>query len=170
MTTKQADGDSKGDRARLIEILRDAGVVMLTTRSTDGRLSTRPMALARIDDDGTCYFSTSIDTGKLAELRQDPRVQIVFQSKSRYAVIEGEATTRSDRALIQELWSESWKVWFPEGKDDPDIVIIVLDPERGEFWDQSGVRGLSYIFRAAKAYVKGEAVKPAAESHGRVAL
>lgn len=171
MATKQEPKHDPGaDRARLLDILKDADAVMMTTRGTDGRLRTRPMAVARVDDDGTMYFATSIDTPKAAELRQDPRIQLVFQSKSRYAAIDGEATMRSDRALVDELWKEPWKVWFPEGKDDPDIVIIVVDPEKGEYWDQSGVRGLSYIFRAAKAYVQGKAVEPSADSHGKVAM
>ena len=59
---------------------------------------------------------------------------------------------------------------FSGGRSDPDIAIIIVDPERGEYWDQSGTRGLSYMFRAAKAYVTGKDVERRPDDHGKVRL
>lgn len=170
-TAKPAENqpDDAAHRAHLREILDDAGTVMLVTRAAEG-LHGRPMAIARVDDDGTIYLTTSIETAKVRELETDPRVDLFFQSKTRYATVSGAATVRRDRALVHELWAESWKLWFPEGKDDPNIVILVIDPERGEYWDQSGARGLSFLFRAARAYVTGKEVEPRPQDHGKVRM
>lgn len=157
-------------RSNLREILDDAGTVMLITRNLDGSTHARPMAVARVDADGTMYFATSLETAKVSEIRTDPRVDIVFQGKMRFAAVSGLARLRHDRALIDELWSESWKLWFSKGKDDPDIVILVVDPERGEYWDQSGARGISFLYRVAKAYVTGQEIESKPEDHGKVRL
>jgi general stress protein 26 len=75
-----------------------------------------------------------------------------------------------DPALIDRLWKEAWKVWFPRGKSDPSIALLRFDAERGEFWDNSGLQGLSYVFEAAKAYVRGERPHVDPDQHGQVRL
>lgn len=158
----------------LHETLKEAGTVMMLTRGADGGLHGRPMALQRVDDQNRLYFSTSASSTKIADLERDPRVDVVFQSRTRYATIAGHATVSRDRKLIDELWQESWKVWFPKGKDDPDIALVIVDPERGEYWDQSGLKGLSYLFRAVRSYVTGKEFKNSeaeeARMHGEVKL
>jgi general stress protein 26 len=162
--------DEPRHRARLQAILDDTDTVMMITRSVDGSLHARPMAVAKLDDDGTMFFATQIDSGKIDELARDPHVTIVFQSRSRYASVSGRASVDRDPALIDELWTDGWKVWFPDGKSDPDIALVVLSPERGEYWDHSGMRGLSFLFRTAKAFVTGSHVEPGKEDHARVRM
>lgn len=167
----QHDAPSSAEqRTRLREILDDAGTVMLITHDRAGASHIRPMAVAQVDDDGTIYLSTSLKTAKVGEIQSDSRVDLVFQGKVQYATVSGTAAIRRDRALVNELWKESWKLWFPEGKDDPDITILVITPDRGEYWDQSGASGISFLFRAAKAYVTGKELDYNPEAHGKVSL
>lgn len=170
-TTNQHDVPTSAEqRTRLREILDDAGTVMLVTRDRSGASHIRPMAIAKVDDDGTIYLSTSIKTHKVDEIQADSRVDLVFQGKVQFATVSGTAAIRRDRELVNELWKDSWKLWFPEGKDDPDITILVISPDRGEYWDQSGLTGISFLFRAAKAYVTGKGMEYKAEGHGKVSL
>jgi general stress protein 26 len=166
-TTPATDDDQH--RQRLREILDDAPAVLLTTRARD-RLHTVPMDLQRVEDDGTMYFATSTSTVKTSEIEADPRVQVAFQGKTRFAVVDGQARLSQDRALIDELWKEDWKLWFPEGKAQPDLAIVIVTPDRGEYWDKSGTKGLSFLYRAAKAYVKGNGVETKQEDHAKVRL
>ena len=168
--TATSSTDDADHRRRLHEILDDAGTVMMITRTPAGELHGRPMAVARVSDGDTLYFATGIGSPKVDELMADPRVTLVFQSKTRYATVDGTARVTRDRALVDELWQESWKVWFPDGKDDPDIAIVVIQPDRGEYWDQSGARGLSFLYRTARAYVTRSEVEPRREDHGKVRL
>jgi general stress protein 26 len=117
------------------------------------------MGWARIDDDGTLYFSTGADSKKIAELEAHPEVTLSVQGKADYAVVRGTARISQDRALIRELWEDSWKVWFPEGVDDPTIAIVVVSPDEGTYWDQKSTQGLSFLFRLAKARLTGNAVE-----------
>ena len=45
-----------------------------------------------------------------------------------------------------------WRPWFPNGKESTDLCLIRVEPEIGEYWDQSGVmRKLKFAFEASKS-------------------
>ena len=147
--------DKTDKKKHFTELLADFRTAMLVTRSADGGLHARPLALAETHDDGRVYFATSVESPKVEEMRADERVAVTLQDSKRYVSLSGTAEITRDRALIDRLWSESWKIWFPEGKTDPAIAIVTVVPDSGEYWDQSGVTGVKYLFEAVKAYATG---------------
>lgn len=140
----------------LYELLKEFSNAMLVSHDQDGHLRARPMAIADLRPDADAYFATSIDTPKVEEVRNAPDVLVTFQSATQFASVRGKATIVRDRQLIDRLWSEEWRVWFPEGKDAPDLCLIKVDAIDGEYWDNSGQHGLSYVFEGLKAVLKGE--------------
>jgi hypothetical protein len=63
------------------------------------------------------------------------------------------------------------RAWFPKGKDDPNIALLAVHPEEGEYWDNEGFKKVMYLLETAKAYAKGE--RPHiedGEQHAKVAL
>jgi hypothetical protein len=84
----------------------------------------------------------------------------------------GKATPVDDRARIAKLWKVEYKVWFPGGQDDPEIVLLRVDGAIGEYWDNSGTSGLKYLVEAGKALLSG--TRPDADNdpkiHGKVDL
>jgi general stress protein 26 len=143
-------------RERLKQLMVDFDTAMLVTRTEDGGLRSRPLSIAHNEDDQEgLYFSTAIDSPKVSELEADPRVNVCMQDKRRFVSVTGVARLVKDRALIDKLWSEAWKVWFPRGKDDPTLRILVVEPSEAAYWDASGVEGVKYLFGMAKAYVTG---------------
>lgn len=158
------------DGEHLYDLLKGFDTAMLITRSEDGNLHARPMAIAELHADAGAYFVTSIDSPKVAEIYADADVLLTFQSKDQYAAVYGRANVVQDRALIDRLWNEAWKVWFPRGKDDPSIALLRFDAEQGEFWNNAGMRGVQYVFEAAKAYLSGERPNVESGQHGRARL
>lgn len=158
------------DGEHLYELLQGFDTAMLVTRAQDGSLHARPMAVAELRADADAYFVTSSDSPKVAEINADADVLLTFQSSSQYAAIYGRVNVVRDRDLIERLWKEPWKVWFPRGKSDPTIVLLRFDAERGEFWNNAGLRGVQYAFEAAKAYVRGEPIRTDDGQHGRLRL
>jgi general stress protein 26 len=160
---------SKTSKDHLYEVIKAFGTAMLITRS--GReLHGRPMAIASVEPGGDIILTTSKTSPKALEIDADPLVTMTFQSGYRFACVQGEARVVEDRALVEKLWSEAWRVWFPGGKDDPALCLIRVDPIGGEFWDTSGTEGIKYAFRAAKAYVKGETPPVDKDQNAKVAL
>jgi len=152
------------------DILESFDNAMLITHSRDGRLRARPMAIAQIESESNLWFITSEDSAKVKELEMDPRVCAAFQGKNRFLSITGHATVSKDRDKIDEVWHDSFKLWFPDGKEDPSIELIQLVSEEGEFWDRSGVQKLKYLFEAGKAYVSGEQPEVGEDVNARVNL
>ena len=154
------------DAAHLYDLLSGFDTAMLVTRSTDGHLHARPMRVAELHADADAYFATSIDSPKVAEIYADADVLLTFQGANQYAAVYGRVNVVKDAALIERLWSDSWKAWFPRGKSDPAIALLRFDAERGEFWNDLSERGVRYAFEAAKAYPTG-APSAAPRPHGR---
>lgn len=158
-------------REQLIDLLEDFSTGMLVTRALNGDLRSRPMQLARSDDDGTLYFAASSESAKADEIHAQPEVNVVFQGDSQYLSISGKAKLLDDRALIDELYAADWKIWFPEGKDDPQLRILEVEPRRGEYWDVSGTGLVRFLYTAGKALVRGEEMGDfGPEHHAKVEL
>jgi general stress protein 26 len=160
-----------GSRDKLIEILNTFRTAMLVTSTQDGTLRSRPMALLQVEPSGDLWFMTSVKTGKIDEIAAHARVNVALQKDAAFASVTGRASIHRDRAKIHELWTEHAKVYFPKGKDDPEIVLIKVSAEEGEYWDNEGLEGIKYLFEAVKAYVTGTK-KPDddKEQHGSVNL
>lgn len=157
-------------RAHLVDLIEDFSTAMLATRSADGTVHARPMAVQKVEGDGDLVFCAALDSKKIAELRQDSRVAVVFQGKTKYVSLSGTAKVDRDRARIHAMWKEDWKVWFPDGKDDPNLCLVDVSVTEGEYWDASGAQGIKYLFDAAKAYITGEAPKDSKDRNAKVAL
>lgn len=167
--TTSAPAEAMG---RFREILSKFDTAMLITRRPGIEFHGRPMAIAQIESDGTLWFVTSIDAPKLMELATDPYALVCMQSSSRFVTVNGKIDIVRDQKKIEQLWRESFRMWF-DGKQDPKMVLLRLTPFEGEYWDQSGIRGLKYAFKAAKAIVKDERIEPIAaepEMHANVKM
>jgi general stress protein 26 len=140
-------------REHLVELLRDFHTGMLVTMGQEGPHA-RPMALAEVRDDATVTFSTSIGTAKVDEIARDATVLVTLQGKMKFVSLRGRATIDRDRSRIHRLWKEDWRIWYPGGKDDPQIALITVDPEAAEYWDNAGIKGAKFLYRAAKAYLQ----------------
>jgi general stress protein 26 len=158
--------------SKLKELLDEFGVAMLTTRTADGQMRARPMAVAEVEPGGTLWFLTDRHSGKVSELEQDGQVVVTMQSRSRFVSVSGTARAVEDRARVARLWKLEWQVWFPGGKDDPNLVLLRVDGRAGEYWDNSGTSGVRYLFEAGKALLTG--TRPDVDRdphvHGEVSL
>jgi general stress protein 26 len=160
----------KDPRKHLLELLQDFDTAMLVTRSPGGRLHARPMDIAEITETGELWFCSGLDSGKISEIAGEPEVAVAIQGKTKYLSLSGRARVSTDPQHIARLWKEDWKVWFPDGPSDPNLCLVGIDPSEGEWWDNSGTRGLKFAFEAVKAYVKGEPMPDVTDENARVRL
>ena len=157
-------------RGNLHDLLDNFDTAMMIVHAGDGHAHARPMAIALLHKNAEIYFVTRIDSPKTADIQANPNVTLTFQSPSQFASLSGRATVVRDKAMIDDLWKEAWKLCFPQGKDDPSICLIHFSPEDGEYWNNAGAQGLKYAFEAVKAYVKGETPKSDQAQHAKVDL
>ena len=61
------------------------------------------------------------------------------------------------------------KLWFPDGVQDEQLTLILVEPECAEYWDHSGLRRLEFLWQAGKALLRGELPDdPPVERHAKV--
>lgn len=164
-----ADPAEASHREHLYKLLEHFQVAMIVTHAADGSMVARPMTLARVERDGVIHLITDIHSARFDQIAGDPRVTIVVQSPSQYAAVSGVGELVRDKALIYKLWQERWKEWFPHGKDDPTIAVLVVEPQHAEYWDHAGATGLKFFFQAVKSYMRGKLPREE-EEHAEVDL
>jgi general stress protein 26 len=96
----------------------------------------RPMT-AQFEGDrgGPIWFFTSNDNAIVRQLEQGQRAIAAFSAKDHdlFASITGDLSLDTDRAVIDRLWNPFVAAWY-EGKDDPKLALLRLDPEDAEIW------------------------------------
>ena len=124
----------------LAELIHDVDVAMMTTIARDGRLVSRPLGTQEVEFDGDLWFATGRNSDKVAEITANPQVNVSYASTSKnsYLSVAGRASIVNDRAKIEELWSPAMKLFFPGGKDDPDLCLIRVEVDSAEYWDGPG--------------------------------
>ena len=127
---------------------------MLTTVEQDGSLHSRPMTNQDRDFDGDLWFFTSVSAPKVWETERHHQVNVSFAdpAKSKYVSASGVATLVRDRNKIDEFWKPAYKVFFPHGKDDPDLALLKVEVQRAEYWD-SAPTAIGRAYNFAKAYL-----------------
>jgi general stress protein 26 len=141
---------------KLGELIEDIRIAMVTTVQPDGTLHTRPLASLAYENDGQLWFYTAIDSAKVSEVVNDVRTSVAFSDtgKDAYVAVAGTADIVNDRERIRALWTPFAKPWFPDGPDDPNLVLLRVHVERAEYWTSPGKA--AYLFNVAKAAVTGK--------------
>ena len=137
------------------DLIKNIRMAMLTTAAPDGSFDSRPMATQKFENfDGTVWFLTRAESGKLHEIADDSHVSLIYADSgaSKYVTVKGFASTSTDKAKIHEMWNPMYKAWFPEGEDDPSIRVLRVDVTEADYWEASSsriVRGIKYLAAAA---------------------
>lgn len=135
--------------------LTKARFLMLTTLDADGGFYTCPMTLQEASDDGVLWFFTSTTTPTARNIERDARCGLaLMDDEGYYASVYGSGALSDNRERIQALWNTTAKAWFPQGVEDPNLVLVRLDVERGEYWD-SDQNAMLKMFAIAKALATG---------------
>jgi general stress protein 26 len=139
------------------DLAEDIRVCMMITKTAEGKLNARPMSNAKVDEDGSIWFFTNEYSGKVEEISHKNEIFLSYSSPSKnsYLSFNAKATLSDDKEKIKELWSPAMKAWFPEGVDDPKILLIKADPEEAEYWDSSSSKAV-ILFSMIKAAVTGK--------------
>jgi general stress protein 26 len=137
---------STDDLRKLGELIDGIEVAMLTTHAADGSMVSRPLQTLEFDAGGELVFFTAADSRKLDELQANPDVNIAYANpgKQVYVSVRGTAHIDRDRATIDALWSPVQKIFFPQGKDDPNLVVLRVRVRDAAYWEPAG----NFIARA----------------------
>ncbi|MEO7063523.1 MAG: pyridoxamine 5'-phosphate oxidase family protein [Dokdonella sp.] len=145
------------DLRKLGELIDGIEVAMLTTHAADGTMVSRPLQTLAFDTGGELVFFTGADSRKVSELtdHQDVNITYAHPRDQRYVSVRGKVRIDRDKATIDRLWSPVQKIFFPAGKDDPNLVVLHVRIRDAAYWESAG----NFVARAldfAKAMLGDE--------------
>lgn len=142
---------------KIQKIIDDIKIGMLVTTAPDKTIKSRPMGTREVDEEGYLWFFTSDESGKLVDIIEHPHVNVSYSSpdKNTYLSISGVAELVSDKEKMEELYSPVIKAWYPQGLDDPTLMLIKVKIQEAEYWDGTSSK-LVQVFRIGKAIIAGE--------------
>lgn len=143
---------------KIREVVGKADTCFLVTQG-----GVRPMGVRECDDSGVLWFLSDKHSHKNAQIAANGAVELYFQATehSGFMHLTGQAAVLHDQALIDKLWTPLARVWFQQGKDDPCISVIRVQPTGGQYWDNKhgdAVAGIKMLVGAAlgKQFDDGE--------------
>ncbi|UFN47549.1 pyridoxamine 5'-phosphate oxidase family protein [Roseomonas sp. OT10] len=157
MPETRTDRDAQN---KVWELIKDISITTMVTLDAEGRMRGRPMQAQQKSFDTTLWFFTTRGTAVTQEIEADSRVLLAYAAPSsqNYVSLFGRAKVFQDVAKQKELWSESLRVWFPGGAEDPAIALIAVEVEGAEYWDAPSST-LLHAYGYVKAVTTGEPPK-----------
>ncbi|MBX9615818.1 MAG: pyridoxamine 5'-phosphate oxidase family protein [Caulobacteraceae bacterium] len=123
--------------------MRSIDFTMLTTRTTSGALTARPMSNnGEVDYEGKSWFFTTEDAGLVGDIMADPVIGLTLTGERGllgrpgiFIAIEARAELIRDKTLFAEHWTRGLERWFPQGIETPGLVLIQTQASRIAYWD-----------------------------------
>ena len=149
--------ESKKAVEKLKELVKHGDICMFTTLDKDGRINSRPLSTADIDDDGNVWFFTNEFSEKIHDLSNNNSVNLIYANPDRntYLNISGSCVVVVNREKNSKLWNSFLKAWFPNGLDDPKLCLLKVMTEDAYYWNSSSSK-MVVAFNILKAIVKNE--------------
>jgi len=128
------------DIERLLAAVRQTmakvAICWAATPAANGDVSVRvvePIGVAP-DEEWTIFFATSARSRKAKEIKRAGRLMLGYQHHPdrSYVALYGRAALTVERSVIRAHWREPWRVYFPGGPDDANLVIVRLIVDRIE--------------------------------------
>jgi general stress protein 26 len=81
------------------------------------------------------YLGTNTSSAKAREAGANPWVSVYYMIPSEFKglCLSGKAVV--DPEARAALWVEGWEMYYPEGRDDPDYMVLRIDPVRARCWN-----------------------------------
>lgn len=125
----------------IAEKMKDIDVCMMTTVTTDGNTSSRPMSNNReVEYDGTSYFFTELDSRVANDIQTNDHVTLSAQHNkmlgaNTYISVSGKGKIITDRSEMEKHWNKDVEIYFEGGLDNPNVAMIEVRAEHIKLWE-----------------------------------
>jgi len=141
---------------------------MMTTKTPDGLLASRCMALAGKEGNGVDFiFHANSESGKTDDLDANSEINLGFLNNSgEWASISGTAAVETDREKVHKWYSPALKAWIGDlgdgkhdgGPDDPRVILIKVTSKTVQYAISRNMTGaIGSTIELVKGVVTGEA-------------
>jgi general stress protein 26 len=113
-------------------------VAMVVTLERDDTLHARPMATKQIETEpGRIWFFTNRISLKAAEMKRHRAICLAYADPAQrsFVSVSGAASIVKDVDKARRLWTQDEELWFPDGPEDANLVLVEVAVRRAEYWD-----------------------------------
>lgn len=147
------------EQQRVVELMRDSRIAMMTHLDDEGRLVSHPMATQDVDYDGTVRFIAERSSSKVKDLEAKPAVNVTYSNRGSWVSLSGNARVVNDVAKLTELWDTFTGAWMEGGPENPNNILIEIHPESAEYWDAPGGSTVVQLVNLVKAKITGSRIE-----------
>ncbi|MEO6095851.1 MAG: pyridoxamine 5'-phosphate oxidase family protein [Fibrobacteria bacterium] len=149
-TAKGTHGTSRrktGSWAGLVKKIRGIKSATLTTEFDTNTVHSRPLACLKTTEDGVLWFFLRFSFSTAQEISQGAGVRLAYVSGDNrtFVSVTGTATLVEDPKRAKSLWDPALSGWFPEGVEDPDIVLLRVEVVKAEYWN-APLKRMTFLF------------------------
>jgi general stress protein 26 len=85
---------------------------------------------------GEIYFITNTSSDKMAQIAKNDKASVYMYDGQTYEglIILGAVAEVKDQKLKDTFWHDSWKVYYPAGKDGGDFSILKFSGREYKFY------------------------------------
>ncbi|MFN7117333.1 MAG: pyridoxamine 5'-phosphate oxidase family protein [Saprospiraceae bacterium] len=154
---------------KIKDMTNDINICMMCTNLNNMPISTCPMATQEVDEEGNIWFLSTKNSNHNQDIEQDSRSQLIYAhpGQASFLSLYGSAEVLYDRQLIEDIWKPDAKIWFQEGKDDPNLTVIRFSPEEGYYWDTKSSKMVAFL-KMATSLVTGKTMDDGIEGKLKV--
>ncbi|MGN6326727.1 pyridoxamine 5'-phosphate oxidase family protein [Pseudolysinimonas sp.] len=116
-------------------ILSAGRTAAVTTRTVEGALHSRPLALLDDEFDGVLRFFTQDPSAKTAQIAAHPEVNVSVGDGKGWLSLAGIATVTHDPQLLDRYWNPWADSYFDGGREDPTAALLEVEVGSFEYWD-----------------------------------
>lgn len=134
---------------------------------SDARQHFQPMTAFPEPEESAIWFFTRGDTDLATAVRNgDDQAMFVVQSKDQdfQSCIGGVLTEARDQTRIDRYWNPMVAAWYPEGKDDANLILLRFDVGDAEVWISKG-GAVRLAWEVAKANLTGSTPDVGTQKH-----
>jgi general stress protein 26 len=88
---------------------------------------------------GRIFFITNTGSDKIAQIRENPDAAVYgYDDKYSGLLLKGKIAEITDSSVIDALWDDSWKIYYPDGKNGGDFSLLEFLPESFKSYNGDG--------------------------------
>jgi general stress protein 26 len=160
--------DNRATIQKLQDLTKNIRFCMFSTLK-GVKMESKPMTTLDVDQSGNVWFFTDRNNSITEKEAERNAVLLNYSDlqNSTYVSISGTVIEVVDEERKTELWSPLFKAWFPNGKDDPNLMLIKVITEEASYWEGSSSKIVN-LFSMIKGAITGE--EPEIGSSGKLDL
>lgn len=146
-------------KKEVYELINEYDVGMMTNINEEGKLVSHPMTLQGEVTSDVLWFITHRNSEKVTELKKNNEVNVAFHDNDSISV-SGQVEIVDDVAKKKELWSKTIEVFYDEGPESEQIILLKVNIESIEYWTADNK------IKSAFEFVKGMVTDETADDMG----